>query len=70
MWHSPSWSERSPEQMGDTHGRQARRLANRPRVERHYCADRNAMLAALRIVLRLPRLLRPVGRKDDGHTSG
>jgi hypothetical protein len=38
----------------------ARRLANQPHIERLYDPDRQAMLAALRIVLGLPRPFTPV----------
>jgi len=36
-------------------GAQQLRLAYHPRVERTYTADRDAMLAALRVVLGLPK---------------
>jgi hypothetical protein len=35
----------------------SRRLDNRPHIERHYDPNREAMLAALRAVLGLPRPL-------------
>lgn len=42
-----------------------RKLANRPKFERHYSADREAMLAALRIVLGLPRKPTLLGQEDQ-----
>ena len=41
------------------------RLANPIRVERNYRPDRKAMLAALRVVLGLPKPLPGSGRRDS-----
>lgn len=41
-----------------------RRLANPPRVERTWCDDHDAQLAALRVVLQMPRVLASRSREE------
>ncbi len=55
------------EAAGPSPKRKAEGLANSLQVERHCNPDRNAMLAALRVVLGLPkRLPGPARRDSDG----
>ncbi len=48
------------EAAGPSPKRKAEGLANSLQVERNYTPDRNAMLAALRVVLGLPKVPRPL----------